>query len=61
VSRISPAQSGIKPSATTVTPSLASAAARNPLKLPLVHTMRQGRPQLASAASAISRLMLGGE
>ena len=37
------------------------AAARNPLKLPLVHTMRQGRPHRSSAARTMSRVMLGGE
>ena len=45
---------GSGPCGTTVTPRPASAAARKPLRLPLVQTMRQARP-LAPAPPARSR------
>jgi hypothetical protein len=42
---------GAKPSAWTVTPSPVNAAALSPLKLLLVHTMRQLRPARSSVLS----------
>jgi hypothetical protein len=50
---------GRTPSAWTVTPSPASATALRPLKLLLVHTVRQLCPVRSSASKAIARLMLG--
>ncbi len=41
-------------------PSPAIAAARSPLKLPLVQATRQRRPTASSTASARWRVMLGG-
>ena len=57
---ISDSPSGIRPRACTVTPRPASAAARSPLRLPLVQTIRHGRPARSSVSSATVRVMLGG-